>query len=153
MQRDGTFSDRGELATTIFEAAGGADGMRRLADAWHERAMADDVVEHAFSHGFRPDHNERLAAYLGEALGGLPVYSSAMANETEVQRLHAGNGVHVEMDEHAVSTWVQAVDDLGFTGPLRTALIEYWTDGVRRMSSHPDTPDSVPSGLSIPQWP
>jgi len=48
---------------TVFEAAGGNDGLRRLADAWHRRVMADDVVGHSFSHGFHPQHVERLAAY------------------------------------------------------------------------------------------
>jgi hypothetical protein len=32
---------------TVFEAAGGNDGMRRLADAWHRRVMADEVVAQA----------------------------------------------------------------------------------------------------------
>lgn len=55
---------------TVFEAAGGNDGLRCLAEAWHRRVMADDVVAHAFSHGFHPRHVERLAAYWAEALGG-----------------------------------------------------------------------------------
>ena len=33
---------------TVFEAAGCNDGLRRLADAWHRRVMADDEVAHAF---------------------------------------------------------------------------------------------------------
>jgi hemoglobin len=52
---------------TVFEAAGGNDGLLRLADAWHRRVMADDVVSHAFSHGFHPRHVERLAADVGLA--------------------------------------------------------------------------------------
>lgn len=43
---------------TVFEAAGGNDGLRRLADAWHRRVMADEVVGHAFSHGFHRQHVE-----------------------------------------------------------------------------------------------
>jgi hemoglobin len=39
---------------TVFEAVGGNEGLRRLAYAWHNRVMADDVVAHAFSHGFHP---------------------------------------------------------------------------------------------------
>jgi hemoglobin len=35
--------------------------------AWRERGMprvmVDEVVSHAFSHGFHPEHTERLAAY------------------------------------------------------------------------------------------
>ena len=32
---------------TVYEAAGGTDGMLRLAIAWHARVMADEVVSHA----------------------------------------------------------------------------------------------------------
>jgi hypothetical protein len=37
--------------------------------AWHSRVMADELVSHAFSHGFHPQHSERLAASWAEALG------------------------------------------------------------------------------------
>jgi hemoglobin len=42
-----------------------AEGLLRLAEAWHSRAMADEIV----SHGFHPQHSKRLAAYWTEALG------------------------------------------------------------------------------------
>src|SRR5271169_2360143 len=77
---------------TIFEAAGGNDGLRRLADAWHRRVLADDVVAHAFSHGFHPRHVERLAAYWAEALGGPTTYSDSYGDETTVVKMHSGNG-------------------------------------------------------------
>ena len=48
---------------TVFDAMGGAPGLLRLAEAWHARVMVDEIVGHAFSHGFHPDHTERLAAY------------------------------------------------------------------------------------------
>ena len=47
--------------------------------------MADEVVSHAFSHGFHPEHTERLAAYLCEALGGASLYSSSLGEETAVE--------------------------------------------------------------------
>jgi hemoglobin len=48
---------------TVYEAAGGASDLLLLANAWHARVMADEVVSHAFSHGFHPEHSQRLAAY------------------------------------------------------------------------------------------
>ena len=60
---------------TLLEALGGTDAVLRLAHAWHERVMADEIVAHAFSHGFHPQHTERLAAYWAEAWGGPPTYS------------------------------------------------------------------------------
>ncbi len=85
---------------TIFEAAGGEGGLRRLAHAWHKRVMADDVVSHAFSHGFHPQHTQRIAAYWAEALGGPPTYSATYGDESTVVRMHSGNGPHPDMDQH-----------------------------------------------------
>jgi len=47
----------------VHEAAGGDVGLLCLARAWHANVMSDEVVSHAFSHGFHPKHSERLAAY------------------------------------------------------------------------------------------
>src|SRR5262245_8128256 len=85
---------QGESMHTVFEAAGGGAGMLRLAEAWHRRVMADELVAHAFSHGFKDDHTPRLAAYLGEALGGPPVYTERYGDESYVVRIHSGNGEH-----------------------------------------------------------
>jgi hemoglobin len=106
---------------TVFEAAGGIDGLRRLASAWHRRVVADDIVSHAFSHGFHPEHVERLAAYWAEALGGPTTYSESYGDETTVVRMHSGNGEHDEMDRRAIACFDQALTDVGLVddSPLR----------------------------------
>ncbi len=86
---------------SVYEAAGGRAGLLRLAAAWHSRVMADDLVSHAFSHGFHPQHTERLAAYWAEALGGPATYSAACGDETSAVRMHSGNGLHEEMERRA----------------------------------------------------
>ncbi|TDD17275.1 oxidoreductase [Kribbella turkmenica] len=140
---------------TVFEAAGGAEGMRRLAHAWHVRVMADEVVSHAFSHGFHPDHTERLAAYWGEALGGPSAYTDTYGDETTVVRLHSGNGQHEEMDRRAVDCFDQALTDTGLDGDerLRAVLHDYfsWATTVAMAKYHASAAD-VPPGLSIPRW-
>ena len=106
-------------AESLFEASGGMDGMRRLAAAWHARVMADEVVSHAFSHGFHPQHTDRLAAYWAEALGGPAAYSPTYGDETSVVRMHSGNGVHDEMDRRAIACFDAALADAGLTGDER----------------------------------
>ena len=139
----------------VYEAAGGDAGMLRLAEAWHVRVMADEVVAHAFSHGFDPRHTERLAAYWAEALGGPAAYSGAFGDETHVVRIHSGNGVHEEMDQRAVACFDQALDDVGLSANerLRQVLHDYfaWVASTA-MARYPDSPDDVPAGLTIPQW-
>ena len=138
---------------TVYEAIGSIEGLRRLADAWHRHAVADEVVGHAFSHGFRPDHVERLAAYWSEALGGPPLYSQAYGDESGVVRMHSGNGAHEEMDERAIACFDQALDELAIVDPLRQVLHDYWAWATRGpMARYPRSQDDVPQGLRLPRW-
>lgn len=140
---------------TVYEAAGGADGLLALASAWHARVMADEVVSHAFSHGYHPAHTERLAAYWAEALGGPAMYSKAYGDETSVVRMHSGNGPHEEMDRRAIACFDQALSDVGLDGDdrLRRVLHEYFTWATTTtMSRYHRSADEVPDGLCIPHW-
>jgi hemoglobin len=155
---------------TVYEAAGGIDGLLRLAHAWHARVMADEEVSHAFSHGYRPDHSERLAAYWAEALGGPPLYSSRYGDETSVVRIHSGNGAHEEMDRRAIACFGQALADTGLAdtglantamaadgppgdGRLRQVLYDYFAWATTTtMARYHRSADDVPDGLRIPRW-
>ena len=141
---------------TLYDAAGGMDGMRRLAHAWHERVLADEVVNHAFSHGFHPDHTERLAAYWAEALGGPRAYSSAHGDQAQVVRMHSGNGPHHDMDERAIACFDQALADVGLApgSPLSRALHDYFAEATRgAMARYPGSKRDVPASLGeIPRW-
>ena len=139
---------------SVYEAAGGSEGLLRLAEAWHARVMADEVVSHAFSHGFHPQHSERLAAYWAEALGGPASYSASCGDETSVVRVHSGNGPHEEMDRRAIECFDQALDDAGLdpAGPVRQVLHDYFAWATTTIAAYPGSPDDVPAGLSIARW-
>jgi hemoglobin len=140
---------------TVHEAAGGDVGLLRLAHAWHAKVMADEVVSHAFSHGFHPEHSERLAAYWAEALGGPTTYSSVYGDETSVVRIHSGNGPHEEMDRRAIACFDQALADVGLADHerVRQVLHDYfaWATSTT-MSRYHGSADDVPDGLLIPRW-
>ena len=140
---------------SIFDAAGGLDGFRRLAGAWHARVMADDVVSHAFSNGFHPQHTLRLAAYWTEALGGPPAYTEAYGDETSVVRMHSGNGVHEEMARRAIACFDEALADMGLADNdrLRQVLHDYFTWATTTsMARYHESADEVPDGLPFPRW-
>lgn len=129
--------------------------MLRLAAAWHARVMADEVVSHAFSHGFHPRHTERLAAYWTEALGGPPRYSENYGNETAVVKMHSGNGPHTEMDRRAIACFDQALSDAGLAADdrLRDVLHDYFAWATTTtMARYHHSADDVPTGLAIPRW-
>src|SRR3989440_11170864 len=138
---------------TVYQAAGGRDGLLRLARAWHARVLKDEVVSHAFSHGYHAQHTERLAAYWGEALGGPTTYSDQYGDETSVVRIHSGNGPHEEMDQRASACFDQALEDVGLAPAeqLRPARHHYlsWGTTTTKSRFHPTAHD-VPDSLHIP---
>ena len=139
---------------SVYAAAGGDEGLVRLAHAWHARVLADEVVSHAFSHGYHPQHTERLAAYWAEALGGPATFSARHGDETAVVRMHSGNGPHEEMDVRAIECFDRALVDAGFTDErLVRVLHDYFAWATTTtMARYHDSADDVPDGLSIPHW-
>ena len=139
--------------STLLEDLGGEAAMSRLAEAWHHHALADPVVNHAFSHGHRSDHTQRLAAYLTEAMGGPPRYTGHYGTESDVVRIHAGNGPHEEMDRRGLDCFDAAIRDVGldpgsYPGDRLHAL---WAEGTRSFAEHSGSADTVPDGLEIPR--
>jgi hemoglobin len=140
---------------TVYEALGGGDAIVGLAAAWHARVLADEVVSHAFSHGYHPEHTDRLAAYWEEALGGPSRYSDTFGDETSVVRIHSGNGPHEDMDRRAIACFDQAMVDVGLSGDdrLRQVLHDYFAWATTTtMSRYHHAADEVPDGLGIPHW-
>jgi len=139
---------------TLFESIGGPEGVHRLAHAWHLRVLADEVVSHAFSHGFHPQHTERLAAYWCEAWGGPNEFTAKYGTESSVVRMHSGNGEHEEMDRRAILCFELALSDAEVQDPtLRRVLLDYFAWATtQRMAAYPKSPAEVPHGLQIARW-
>jgi hemoglobin len=140
---------------TVYEMVGGIDGLVKLAGAWHDRVLADEIVSHAFSHGYHPAHTQRLAAYWAEALGGPAMYSGEYGDETSVVRIHSGNGPHEEMDRQAIVCFDRALEDVGLAGDerLRQVLHGYFAWATTTtMARYNHSADDVPEGLPIPRW-
>lgn len=139
--------------TTLYDALGGADTVRDLAAAWHRRVLDDPVVSHAFRR-FKADHTRRLAAYWAQAWGGPSAYTSSYGSESDLVRMHSGNGEHEEMNRRAVACFDAAMIDAAINeDALRNALHDYFafmTNGP--MYAYHDSPDQVPDNLSITRW-
>jgi hemoglobin len=140
---------------TVYEAVGGYDGLLSLARAWHTRVMADEVVSHAFSHGFHPRPFGAPSRLLGRGARRAGDLLVRVWDESSEVRLHSGNGPHDEMDRRAIACFDQALDDVGIgaNDPLRKTLHGYFAWATTTtMSRYHRSADDVPSGLSIPRW-
>src|SRR3954464_9261287 len=102
------------MRPTLYEHAGGADAMLRLATAHHARCLADAELNHPFSHPGNAEHVARLAAYWGEVLGGPPAYSALPdTGQSALLALHAGNGDMADLGRRFVACFIAAADDAG----------------------------------------
>ena len=125
----------------------------RLAEAWHQRVLADPVGSLAFEGGFHPDHPRRLAAYRSEALGGPSVYTQLLGSESSVVHMHSRNGPHTELDRRAVACFDQALTDAEYIQePVRPAFHDYFLWATSNLTRYPDSPDEVPDTLGLPVW-
>ena len=118
--------------------------------------MADEVVSHAFSHGFHPQHTERLAAYWAEALGGpidllgdgtatRPRWSGCTAATASTRRWTVARS--------PASTTRSATSASMTMSRCGRILHDYFAWATTTtMARYHESADDVPEGLRIPRW-
>ena len=140
-----------DVEQSLFDAAGGADAILALAQAWHRRCLDDPMASHPFTHGdLRPDHVERLAAYWSEAIGGPATYTGSMGEHAEVMRIHGCNGPHPELDARTIELFVLALADVPVPEAARPPLEAYFREMVARMAAY-DEASAAPTE-PLPHW-
>jgi hemoglobin len=143
------------MRPTLYEYAGGSDAFLALATAHHARCLADPELNHPFSHGdLNPEHVQRLADYWAEVLGGPPRYTERSADQSALQRMHAGNGDITDLGRRFVACFVAAADDAGLPADpeFRAALRAYMQWAVDDVLAYSAEDAVVPSGLPMPSW-
>ena len=140
---------------SIYEAAGGEAAFLKLANAHHQRCLADPVLHHPFSHGGHPQHIERLAGYWAEVLGGPPAFSTQCeSNHSGMLGIHANQGADSDLGERFVACFVAAMDDAGLPDDpeLRAALRAYMEWAADEVMSYSPKDALVPAELAMPRW-
>ena len=132
---------------TLYQAVGGFDVVLALCRRWHELCLANPEAAHPFERGVHPHHDVRLAAYLAEAFGGPSLYSAGYGDESSVQRLHAGNGVHIELDEACLLEFDRALADVGVTGDPAAKASAYFRRATEEQRKYSVSASQVPNAL------
>src|SRR5262249_53975408 len=127
--------------------AGGFDAIYVLCRRWHELCLQDPLAAHPFEHELHPYHDERLAAYMSEALGGPALYSAGYGDESAVQRIHACNGDQPELDEACLTQFDRALTDVGITGETAAKISAYFRAATEAQRAYSGPEAVVPDGL------
>jgi hemoglobin len=139
---------------SLFEFAGGHDAMLALATACTERCMQDPELSHAFSHGMDPNHDQHLAAYWAEVLGGPPSYSESLGGHSGMLALHAAQGAPDEWGDRFEDCFVAAMDDAGLPRDpeFRKAMGDYMHWATREVNFYSPPGSTVKPNLPMPRW-
>ncbi len=131
----------------LYDRVGGFDVILDVTRRWHSLCLAHPVAAHPFEHNLHPDHDVRLTAYLAQALGGPALYTAGLGDETSVQRLHACNGEHVELDEACLALFDQALAEAGVAQDAASDLSAYFRSATEAQRRWASSSSVVPDGL------
>jgi hemoglobin len=75
--------------TSLYEYAGGHQGLRRFIDAFYSSVLADPVLQPLFGAG-RPAHVDQLTAFDSESFGGPDDFTRTMGGFARLIAVHRG---------------------------------------------------------------
>jgi len=134
---------------SLYVRVGGFDKIFDLCERWHQLCLADPAAAHPFEHGVHPQHSERLAAYLAEAFGGPALYTGGYGDESYVQKIHACNGMHIELDEACLAAFDQALADVGIVGEPGAEASAYFRRATVEQRQYSTSDAVVADGLPL----
>ena len=106
---------------TLFEHAGGEEGLHRLEDRFYSSVLADPILQPLFGAG-RPEHVDHLTAFTVESFGG-PARFSRDLGFAHLIEVHRGLAITEEQRQRFVELYLAALDAAGMlltTRPFAT---------------------------------
>ncbi len=140
---------------TLFEHAGGTEGLRRFIDAFYASVLADPVLQPLFGTG-RPEHVDHLAAFDAEAFGGPDTFSRRLGGFAHLIDVHRGLRIAEPQRRRFVELYLAAADtaDLPADPGFREALRSHVEFGSRVavQNSHARTDEELHPLREVPRW-
>ena len=75
------------------------------------------------------------------------MYTAGYGDESSVQRIHAGNGVHPELDEACLAAFDRALADTDITGDIATRVSAYFRNATVAQRAYGEGAHLVPDDL------
>ena len=139
---------------TLFEHAGGEEGLHRLEDAFYTSVLADPLLQPLFGAG-RPEHVDHLTAFTAESFGGPDRFSRELGFDHLIA-VHRGLRITEEQRMRFVELYLAALNTAGMpTDPeFREAVREHVEFGSRvaMHNSHATTDEELHPLREVPRW-
>lgn len=139
---------------SLFDHAGGEEGLHRLEQIFYESVLADPLLQPLFGAG-RPEHVDHLTAFTAESFGGPDRFSRELGFAHLID-VHRGLGITEEQRRRFVDLYVEALDAAGMPSDaeFRAAVREHVEFGTRvaMQNSHAISDDELHPLREVPRW-
>jgi hemoglobin len=143
-----------EMSETLYEHAGGDDGLHRLEEAFYAKALADPVLKQLFTHRV-VSHVDHLTWFTAESFGGPPRFTNELGFQYIID-VHRNLEITDEQRERFVAVYLEALDDVGMPDdePFRRAVREHVEFGatVAQQNSRARTDAELHPIRAVPHW-
>jgi hemoglobin len=139
---------------TLFERAGGEQGLHRLEQVFYDSVLADPLLQPLFGAG-RPEHVDHLTAFTAESFGGPDRFSRELGF-AHLIAVHRGLRITEEQRRRFVQLYLQALDTAGMPPDpaFRQAVREHVEFGSRvaMQNSQALTDEQLHPLREVPRW-
>ena len=139
---------------TLFELAGGWDGLHRLEQTFYDSVLGDPVLQPLFGAG-QASHVEHLTMFTAESFGGPDDFSRELGFRHLID-VHRGLDITDEQRQRFMDLYAAALDaaDMPTDPAFRRAVMEHIEFGtaVAQQNSHAETEADLHPIREVPLW-
>jgi hemoglobin len=143
-----------EHAGTLYEHAGGDDGLHRVEEIFYGKVLADPVLKSLFPRR-RPHHVEHLTWFTAESLGGPDRFSRALGFRHLID-VHRNLDISDQQRERFAALYEEALDEAGVADdePFRAAFRSHIEFGTRvaQQNSRARGEEELHPLREVPKW-
>ena len=139
---------------TLYEWAGGRDGIARMIDCFYDRVERDDLLSPLFPGGVTAEHREHVTTWWCEVMGGPAAYTERLGGYERMLGKHLGLAITTEQRLRFVTLLSQAADMAGLPADpeFRAALMGYAEWGSRLAVENSQPGADVAQHAPVPRW-
>jgi hemoglobin len=139
---------------TLYEVAGGEEGIHRLEDIFYSSVLADPLLQPLFGQG-QAKHVEHLTWFTAESFGGPDRFSQELGFAHLID-VHRGLHITEEQRQRFVDLYAAALDAAGAfeNEDFRQAVLEHVEFGTRvaMQNSNAASDDELHPLREVPRW-
>ena len=140
---------------TLYEHAGGDDGLHRLEELFYEKALADPVLRTQFTERV-PAHVDHLTWFTAESFGGPDRFTRELGFQYIIDVHRRLDSITDEQRERFIALYMEALDEAGMPDdePFREAVRQHVEFGSRvaQQNSRAETDADVYPLHKVPRW-